>query len=71
MKISGSADKLVLDAKPSMGADDFAFYGLQVPSLYLQVGAKGSGTLHSKDLILNEDLIQPLLEAMIGFISNY
>lgn len=71
MKISVYSDKLLLDAKPSMGADDFAFYGLQVPSLYLQVGAKGSGTLHSKDLILNEDLIQPSLEAMIGFISNY
>lgn len=70
MKISGNDDKLVLDAKPSMGADDFAFYGLHVPSLYLQVGAKGNGTLHSKELILNENLLQPSLETMIGFISD-
>jgi metal-dependent amidase/aminoacylase/carboxypeptidase family protein len=62
---------LVLDAKPSMGADDFAFYGLTVPSLYLQIGAKGIGTLHSKDLILNEDVLKYALETLIGFISKY
>ncbi len=68
---SGYENKLVLDAKPSMGADDFAFYGLTVPSLYLQIGAKGEGTLHSKDLILNEDVLKYALETLIGFISKY
>ncbi|MFZ1289922.1 MAG: M20 family metallopeptidase [Melioribacteraceae bacterium] len=70
MKSEGNSEKLVLDSKPSMGADDFAFYGLHVPSLYLQVGAAGSGTLHSKDLVLNENLIQPSLKTMIGFIKK-
>lgn len=70
IKNSGNSENLILDAKPSMGADDFAFYGLHVPSLYLQVGAKGSGTLHSKDLILNEDLIKPTLETLINFIKT-
>ncbi len=70
MRNSGEEEQLVLGGKPSMGADDFAFYGLQVPSLYLQVGAKGSGTLHSKELLLNDDLIFPTLEALIGFIID-
>jgi metal-dependent amidase/aminoacylase/carboxypeptidase family protein len=71
MTNSGNKDNLILNAKPSMGADDFAFYGLQVPSLYLQVGAKGSGTLHSKDLILNEDLLKPALETLAEYIADF
>lgn len=71
MKSAGKENQLVIDAKPSMGADDFSFYGLQVPSLYIQIGAKGKGTLHSKDLLLNEDLLKPTLEVLTGFISNF
>lgn len=68
---SGKENQILIGGKPSMGADDFAFYGLHVPSLYLQIGAKGNGTLHSKDLILDENLIQPTLETLVEFISNY
>ncbi len=71
MKSVGKENQLVINVKPSMGADDFSFYGLQVPSLYMQIGAKGSGTLHSKDLILNEDLLFPTLDVLTGFLSNY
>lgn len=70
MKASDNTDKLVIDSKPSMGADDFAFYGLTVPSLYLQVGAAGSGTLHSKDLIINEEMIKPTLDILIRFFCS-
>lgn len=71
MTNSINKDNLILNAKPSMGADDFAFYGLKVPSVYLQVGAKGSGTLHSKDLILNEDLLKPVLETLAEYIADF
>jgi amidohydrolase len=70
LRNAGLEKQMVLGGKPSMGADDFAFYGLYVPSLYLQIGAKGSGTLHSKDLILNDELIRPTLEALTGFINS-
>lgn len=71
MKDSGREQDLVLYSKPSMGADDFAFYGLEVPSLYLQVGAAGKGTLHSKDLKINDEVLKNSLETLIEFIENY
>jgi len=70
MQSTNRQNQLVLNCKPSMGADDFAFYGLYVPSLYLQVGANGKGSLHSKDLVLDDSLLEPTFEALVGFIAD-
>jgi amidohydrolase len=71
MKSTGKGNDLILNSKPSMGADDFAYYGLDIPGLYIQIGAAGSGTLHGKDLIINEDVLKPSLEVMIDFFANF
>jgi amidohydrolase len=63
-------NQMILDSKPSMGADDFAFYGLHVPSLYLQVGAAGQGKLHTEDLLINELVLEKTLNVLINFISQ-
>ncbi len=70
MQKSGKGDNVVWPKKPSMGADDFAFYAQQVPGLYLIVGGGGNGTLHSGDLELSEDLIEPTLSAITDFIGE-
>jgi amidohydrolase len=71
MENTGRHNDLILNSKPSMGADDFAFYGLDIPGLYIQVGAAGSGTLHGKDLIINEDVLKCSLEPMIVFFTHF
>lgn len=71
MKNSGREENLIQSAKPSMGADDFAFYGLSVPSLYLQVGAGGKGSLHTTDLELDDEVLKVSLETLIEFFQQY
>lgn len=70
IKNDGKEEDLILNSKPSMGADDFAFYGIEVPSLYLQVGAAGKGTLHSKDLEINENVLETSINTLIKFINK-
>ncbi|HID40177.1 MAG TPA: amidohydrolase [Calditrichaeota bacterium] len=69
IKDVGKDDNLITDRMPSMGADDFAFYTQKFPGLYLIAGGAGKGTLHSGDLELNEALLEPVLENLVGFIS--
>jgi amidohydrolase len=69
MTAHGRKDDVLLPAKPSMGADDFAFYQQKAPGLYLGLGAGGEGVLHSGDLILDEQLLEPAIHNMAGFIS--
>ena len=71
MKTTGKISDIVYLPYPSMGADDFAFYLEKSPGLYLQIGAAGSGTLHSSKLMLNEDLIIYSLNTLVGFISCF
>jgi len=71
MKNTGREENLILAAKPSMGADDFAFYGLKLPSLYLQVGAGGKGSLHTTDLELDDEVLRVSLETLIDFFEQY
>ncbi len=69
MKMAGLEANLLTHEKPSMGADDFAFFSQKVPGLYLSAGGKGSGVLHSGDLVLDDKLLQPTVEILAGFIS--
>lgn len=71
MKETGKDANLIILKYPSLGTDDFAFYIDKVPGLYLQVGAKGSGIIHSGDLELDENLIEPSLKYITGFIKYY
>ena len=70
MKERADETDLIMPLKPSIGADDFAFYLNKVPGLYLQIGGAGKGTLHSGDLQLNEDLIKPAVKYLAEFISS-
>ncbi len=70
MKLRQNEKMIELPEKCSMGADDFAYYLAKVPGLYLQIGAAGIGTLHSSDLLINEDIIGISLEYLTGFISD-
>ncbi len=69
MKKAGLENNLLMPKKPSLGADDFAFFAQKVPGLYLMTGGKGTGLLHSGDLVLDDRLIRPTIEFMAGFIS--
>lgn len=69
MQVNDKEENLLLPPKPSMGADDFSFYLEKVPGLYLGIGAGGRGVLHSGDLLLDENLLEPAIENMAGFIS--
>lgn len=69
IKKAGLEDSLITSQKPSLGADDFAFFAQKIPGLYLMTGGKGSGLLHSGDLLLDDNLLQPTIEILAGFIS--
>ena len=69
MKKAGLENNLLTPQKPSMGADDFAFFAQKIPGLYLMTGGKGSGLLHSGDLVLDDRLIRPTIEYIAGFIN--
>jgi len=61
MKFVVNSYKVFIDSNPSLISDDFFFYELKVPSLYLHDCAVGIRKLHSEDLIQNGNLIQPSL----------
>jgi len=69
-KVKNESDLVILQ-KPSMGADDFSFYLDKVPGLYLQIGGGGNSVAHSGDFNLNENLLKPALNHLVGFISYY
>ena len=70
--MEGKSDKpdMITSFKPSMGTDDFSYYLDKVPGLYLRIGGAGEGTLHSGDLQLNEDLLNPAIKHLAEFISS-
>ncbi|HCK99484.1 MAG TPA: hypothetical protein DHW42_05185 [Candidatus Marinimicrobia bacterium] len=55
--------------KPSMGADDFSLYLDQVPGLYFQIGAGGTGSSHSSNFLLDDSLIEPTLSLLVDYIQ--
>ena len=68
MTARGKEGDVLLPEKPSMGADDFAFYLEKVPGLYLGIGGGGEGALHSGELLLEENLLEPAIQNMTDFI---
>jgi hippurate hydrolase len=54
------ADKVVTDARPSMGAEDFAFFLQHKPGCYVWLGngpGEGGCTLHNPHYDFNDDII--------------
>lgn len=66
---NGYSDRIVKMGQPSMGADDFAYYSRVVPSLYFQIGAGASGSSHSSDFQLSDELLEPALDFLIGYVK--
>lgn len=57
------------EEKAFMGADDFSFYSRVIPGLYMMVGGKYKGELHSPELELDEELIDSAFPFVAGFID--
>lgn len=56
-------DKIVITKKPSLGADDFAYFSQAVPSVYFNLGTttdpkKSPQALHSEHLVLDDEAIK-------------
>ncbi len=66
-----SREPLKILPKPSMGADDFAYYLERVPGLYVRVGGAGKGAAHTGGFVVDERIIEPALRHMAGFITHY
>jgi len=62
---------LIFLEMPSMGADDFAVYLEKIPGLYLRLGGNGKGEPHTGAFRVSEDLIEPALNYLTGFIQYY
>lgn len=66
------ADKpLDILPKPSMGADDFAYFLDKVPGLYVRVGGAGKGAAHTGEFVVNEKIITPAMQHFAGYIEYY
>lgn len=70
-KSNGYSKNVIILENPSVGADDFSYYLKNIPGLYFRVGAEGSGSSHSSEFILNENLLKPATEFIINYVLSY
>jgi amidohydrolase len=68
---TNSETEITILQKPSMGADDFAYYLDKVPGLYVRVGGAGKGAAHTGKFVVNEKLIAPAVRHITGFINYF
>lgn len=65
----------VIDARPVMVAEDFAFFARQVPSFYFRLGVVAPGTvsggLHTPDFRADDSAIEPGVRAMTAMVLSY
>lgn len=66
-----SSENLDILPKPSMGADDFAYFLEKVPGLYVRVGGAGKGAAHTGGFVVNEKIIEPAIKHLVGFIEHF
>lgn len=62
---------LAIIPKPYMGADDFAYFLDKVPGLYVRVGGAGKGVAHTGEFVVNEKIIEPAMEHLVGYIEYF
>jgi len=65
---NSTIDALIENEKPSMGADDFAYFLEKAPGLYFRIGAGSKGSAHSSSFLADEDLLLPGCKYLIDFI---
>jgi len=70
-KSNGYSKNVIILENPAVGADDFSYYLKNIPGLYFRVGAEGSGSSHSSEFILNENLLKPATEFIINYVLSY
>jgi amidohydrolase len=68
------ADRVHEEPKPSMGGEDFSFYGQHVPACFYFLGIRPAGqasypNLHSPKFDFNDDALRPAIEAMVGLAT--
>ena len=65
----------VIDARPVMVAEDFAFFARRIPSFYFRLGVVAPGTvsggLHTPDFRADDSAIEPGVRAMTAMVRSY
>jgi metal-dependent amidase/aminoacylase/carboxypeptidase family protein len=63
--------KIITDAKPKMGSEDFSFYSRLVPCCYFFVGcAKGGHFHHSPYFDIDENCLEIAVRAIVQILAN-
>ncbi|MBT8132362.1 MAG: amidohydrolase [Gammaproteobacteria bacterium] len=65
----------VLDGKPAMVAEDFAWFAREIPGFYFRLGVVAPGTrsggLHTPDFRADDSAIEPGVRAMTALVLDY
>lgn len=64
-------ENVLTDIRPSMIAEDFAFYAKRVPGTYFFLGSPCEYPLHSDRFLADEGCIEVGIRVMANFILNY
>ncbi len=71
---AAGADR-VLDADPTMGGEDFAFFANEVPGFYFRLGVVAPGTvsggLHTPDFRADDSALEVGIRAMANVVLDY
>lgn len=67
-------DNYIYNPNPTMGSEDFAYYGEYIPSAMYRLGTgfanKDNPPLHSKDLMINEECIKTGILSMVAVATD-
>lgn len=55
---------LDMNSKPMMASEDFGFYSIKVPSVYLRIGTGDIGAIHSQKFDIDEEYIKYMTRIM-------
>ncbi|MDH3768269.1 MAG: M20/M25/M40 family metallo-hydrolase, partial [Gammaproteobacteria bacterium] len=65
----------VLDGKPAMVAEDFAWFAREIPGYYFRLGVVAPGTvsggLHTPSFRADDSAIEPGIRAMTALVLDY
>ncbi|MDD4707226.1 MAG: M20 family metallopeptidase [Bacillota bacterium] len=60
--------KVHVDVLPSLIAEDFSFYGQQIPSLYIHMGCGSKSPLHSPCFLPQEETLEQAIMLLGGYL---
>ena len=68
----------VVQVPPTMGAEDFSFFGEQVPALYIKIGGMPKGgdpktapSHHTADFFVDESAMKTGIKAFLYLVTDY